>query len=127
MLEEYDEWLWLDNTVELLVPPSALLADWLADADLALPLHSFRDSVPAEAEGVLDTGRDEVTRVYEQLAGYLRRHPDRLDRNPHWTGLLARRRTSLACEAGGAPRDLGGRATRAPIRKPRPPLGGREP
>lgn len=98
-LEEYDEWLWVDNTVDLLVSPEQILDDWLANTDLALPAHSHRTSVLEEAEAVLDAGRDDFVRVYEQIAAYLRHHPDRVEANPHWTGMLARRRTPVVTAA----------------------------
>ena len=99
VLETYDETLWLDNTVELLAPPEAILDDWLADADIALPLHSFRSSVLDEAEAVLDAGRDDYVRVYEQLSVYLRTAPAAVEANPHWTGMLARRHGTAVREA----------------------------
>ena len=99
VLETYDETLWLDNTVELLVPPEEIFDDWLAGADLALPLHSYRASVVDEAEAVLELGRDDYVRVYEQMSVYARTSPDALEANPHWTGMLARRPGPVAQEA----------------------------
>ena len=90
-LAEYQETLWVDNTVELRRPPEQLLDLWLQEADVAAPLHSYRTSVLAEAEAVLDAGLDDFARVYEQVSHYVRQRPDALDENPHWTGMLARR------------------------------------
>ncbi len=98
-LDEYDETLWVDNTVELLVPPEQILDDWLDGADVALPLHSYRASVLDEAEAVLDGGRDDYVRVYEQLSVYLRTAPAAVEENPRWTGMLARRRLPIVREA----------------------------
>jgi len=95
VLDGYDETLWLDNSVALLAAPEAILDDWLAGADVALPLHSYRESVIDEAEAVLNAGRDDYVRVYEQLSVYLRTRTTAMARNPHWTGMLARRRTQL--------------------------------
>lgn len=92
-LDEYDETLWIDNTVELRKAPDDLFDAWLADADVAAPLHSYRLSVLAEAEVVIDTGLDDFARVYEQMTHYLADGDDRVQENPHWTGMLARRRT----------------------------------
>ncbi len=94
LLEGYEETLWLDNTVELTTAPDDLFDLWLADADVAAPLHSYRLSVLAEAEVVIDTGLDEFSRVYEQLTHYLSDGEEWVHENPHWTGMLARRRTS---------------------------------
>lgn len=99
VLDEYDETLWLDNTVALKRAPDELFDTWLADADVAAPLHAFRSSVLAEAEAVLDSGLDDFTRVYEQMATYLALDAEALEQNPHWTGMLARRRTPATQEA----------------------------
>lgn len=92
VLDGFDETLWIDNTVALSVPPDELFDTWLADADVAAPLHSYRTSVLAEAEVVIDSGLDEFSRVYEQVSHYLAQGRVGVDDNPHWTGMLARRR-----------------------------------
>lgn len=94
-LDEYDETLWVDNTVALTKAPDALFDDWLSEVDVAAPLHSYRTSVLAEAEAVIDGGLDDYARVYEQVAHYLMDGGDVLEENPHWTGILARRRTPV--------------------------------
>ena len=93
LLEDFDETLWVDNTVALRRPPDELFDQWLGDADVAAPLHSYRSSVLAEAEAVIDAGLDDFSRVYEQLTHYLATGAGVLEENPHWTGMLARRRT----------------------------------
>lgn len=94
-LDDYDETLWVDNTVALTRAPDALFDDWLSDADVAAPLHSYRTSVLAEAEAVIEGGLDDYARVYEQVAHQLMDGGDVLEENPHWTGMLARRRTPV--------------------------------
>ncbi|MDR7255327.1 hypothetical protein J2X46_004329 [Nocardioides sp. BE266] len=98
-LAAYDETLWIDNTVALNRPPDDLFDEWLADADVAAPLHSFRTSVLGEAEAVIDSGRDDFARVYEQLTHYLATDAALLEENPHWTGMLARRHTAATAAA----------------------------
>lgn len=95
VLDDYDETLWVDNTVALVKAPDDLFDDWLSDADVAAPLHSYRTSVLAEAEAVIDGGLDDFTRVYEQVAHHLMDDSGVLEENPHWTGMLARRRTPV--------------------------------
>jgi hypothetical protein len=95
VLDKYDETLWVDNTVALTRPPDDLFDDWLSDADVAAPLHSYRTSVLAEAEAVIDAGLDDYARVYEQIAHQLMEGGEVLEENPHWTGMLARRRTPV--------------------------------
>ena len=53
----------------------------------------------AEAEAVLDAGLDDFARVYEQLAHYVAVDGEVLETNPHWTGMLARRRTGATSAA----------------------------
>lgn len=99
-LEEFDQTLWVDNTVALTAPPDDLFDLWLGEGvDVAAPLHSYRSSVLAEAEAVLDAGLDDFARVYEQLTHYLSDGADVLEGNPHWTGMLARRRTHATARA----------------------------
>jgi hypothetical protein len=92
-LAGYDRSLWVDNALELGAPPETFVGEWLAHADVAAPMHTFYPTVLAEAEASIDLGKDDHLRVFEQLAHYLRMTPGSLDANPHWTALLARRRT----------------------------------
>ena len=98
-LDDYDETVWVDNTVALKQPPDELFDTWLADADVAAPLHSFRRSVLSEAEAIIDGGLDDFARVYEQMTHYLATNAAVLEENPHWTGMLARRRTEASASA----------------------------
>jgi hypothetical protein len=41
-LLNYDQTLYIDNSVRLKVDPSTILDAWLANAELAMPEHSFR-------------------------------------------------------------------------------------
>lgn len=98
-VDEYDQTLWIDNTVELLRPPDELFDDWLEHADVAAPLHSYRNSVLGEAEAVINAGLEDFARVYEQITHYLAMHPDRVEQNPHWAGIVARRRGDVTTAA----------------------------
>lgn len=91
-LEDYDELLWIDNTVELRADPDAILADWLSGSDLAVPLHSFRSSVLAEFSAVLELGYDDPGRLHEQLWHYASERAEALELPALWTGMFARRR-----------------------------------
>lgn len=98
-LDRFDETLWIDNTVLLKAPPEEILTSWLADHQIALPRHSYRASVIAEVEAVIDAGRDDPARLYEQLLTYLRHHPEVMHRPPMWTGMMARRNTDAVRSA----------------------------
>lgn len=93
LLTEYDESLWIDNSVLLKQSPEELLEAWLSETDLALPRHSYRDSVLAEFDIVATQGYDDPSRVYEQLIHYSTIEPDVLTEVPYWTAILARRHT----------------------------------
>lgn len=94
LLSDYDETLWIDNSVRLRVTPEVLLADWLTDSDLAIPNHGWRTSVMGEFDAVAADGYDDPSRVYEQLIHYSTILPATLHETPYWTALLARRRTA---------------------------------
>lgn len=93
-LEEFDEWLYIDNTVTLLSTPSEILAVFLAEHDLAIPTHSFRETVADEFDEVRAAHLDSDERVVEQLAHYEINYPTILTSKPLWSGILARRNTS---------------------------------
>lgn len=90
-LRGYTETLYVDNSVTLKVPATELIGEWLADADIAIPLHSYRDTVADEFAAVVRHSLDELPRIIEQFDHYaLSGIPiDRL--KPYWTGLIARR------------------------------------
>jgi hypothetical protein len=92
-LSSFDETIWLDNRVTLTSSPDDLLDDFLAEADVGLFEHSFRDTVLDEFSAVADGGYDDPARVYEQLIHYAETVPGVLEEKPLWTGLIARRQT----------------------------------
>lgn len=93
VLTGYDRSLWVDNAVELTELPETFVDDWLKDADVAAPVHTYYRTLLEEAEASIEHGKDDHLRVFEQLAHYLRAWPQAVEANPHWTALLARRRT----------------------------------
>jgi hypothetical protein len=92
-LDAYDETLWIDNRVSLRVPPEQILDSWLADTDLGLPTHSYRETILDEFQAVVEGGFDDPARVSEQLLHYSQNYPEVLDDRPVWTAILARRNT----------------------------------
>jgi F0F1-type ATP synthase membrane subunit b/b' len=92
-LDGFDETLYIDNSVSLRSDANTLLDEWLANADVAIPLHSFRRSVAAEFAEVVATGLDDAQRVYEQFDHYAATQPEVLDARPLWSGMIARRPT----------------------------------
>jgi len=94
-LDEYDEWLYIDNTVRLTVSPNEILDQWLKDSDLAIASHSFRESTRLEFEMVQSVDLDSYERLEEQLQHYQESFAALLDDRPLWTGIIARRPTPL--------------------------------
>ena len=94
LLDQYDEWLYIDNTVRLLKPPSYILDEFLKDCDLAIPTHSHREDVLEEFAVVKDHGLDSRERLEEQRLHYEEFSPSPLREQPLWTGIIARRPTS---------------------------------
>lgn len=100
LLEEASETLWIDNRVELMADPAAILADWLQECDATFVEHSFRDTLFDEFTAVADRGLDDTTRVWEYLLHTSESHPRLLEARPLWTGIIARRRTPLVAQFG---------------------------
>jgi hypothetical protein len=93
LLNQYEETIWVDNRVSLLGDPHAAFDELLADCDLFIFVHSFRDIVIDEFEAVVAGGYDDPGRVYEQLLHYSEIAPEVLNERALWTGFLPRRMT----------------------------------
>lgn len=92
VLPEYDESLYIDNTVLLTVDPAELFEKFLPEGTvMALPEHDFRDTVRDEFREVVLQGKEAAWVRDEQLDHYLRTDPEMLDLVPLWTGLMLRR------------------------------------
>ena len=105
LLDGYDETLWVDNRVEILIDPSDLLADWLSKADLSMPSHSYRETVIDEFVAVIEGGFDDPSRPQEQLFHYLAHDAEALQERPFWTAIIARRTTPEVARAMARWRD----------------------
>ncbi|RNL62576.1 DUF616 domain-containing protein [Nocardioides marmoriginsengisoli] len=92
-LDEYDETLWIDNRIVLSEDPAVILDEVLADADLAVIHHSYRETVVAEFDEVTRAGLDDPARIYEQLIHYAESKQHVLDLRPYWGAFIARRWT----------------------------------
>jgi hypothetical protein len=95
MLDQYDEWLYIDNTVRLLQTPSSILDEFLKGCDLAIPNHCHRSDLRAEFRVVQESCLDGFERIEEQLFHYEEHFPSSLNERPLWTAIIARRPTDL--------------------------------
>jgi Protein of unknown function (DUF616) len=93
LLDSYDTTLYVDNSVRLKVPAGTILDRWLEDpnVDIALPLHSYRETVLDEFDELIESRYDDPARLYEQLVQYSEDHAESLNSRPYWTAIVARR------------------------------------
>lgn len=98
LLAGYDESLWIDNSVLLRDTPDSILDNWLAEADIAIPRHSYRKTVIGEFDAVATDGYDDPARVYEQLIHYSSLRAETMQEHPYWTALVARRHIPVVDE-----------------------------
>ena len=89
-LPEFDCSLYIDNSVLLVEPPERLVEQFALDRGIALAQHSFRETVLDEFLEVARLGKDDQSRVFEQLNHYSLECPEVLDEKPLWTGLMLR-------------------------------------
>ncbi len=92
-IDTFAETLWIDNTVLLTADPNDILDEWLSEADLAIPTHSFREKVDDEFAVVTSSALDDPARILEQRTHYARYSPGALDAPVLWTGIIARRQS----------------------------------
>lgn len=94
VLDEFERSLWIDNRIILKSDPVDLIDELLMNNDIALPVHSYRDSVEDEFSAVLKSGFDRPEVVREQYDCLLGHAPSVLREVPYWTAIIARRRGS---------------------------------
>lgn len=90
LLGEYDQWLYIDNTVRLKVQPEEILDQWLVDADWAALNHDAHEDMWREFEANREMSKDTASRIDEQLNDYSIHYKDVLDQRPVWNGMFAR-------------------------------------
>lgn len=98
LLEEFDQWLYIDNTVKLKQTPEAILEEWLVDADWAALSHDANSTLWDEFEANRKLNKDTTERIDEQLNDYIAFHREVLDHHPLWNGIFARRNTAEVAE-----------------------------
>lgn len=99
-LPDYDESLYIDNSVLLTRPPEALFADLLPDdSPMAVLTHSFRGPVREEFAAVVKRKREIDIICAEQLAHYEQTAPAALADQTLWAGILLRRHGDPAVQA----------------------------
>ena len=98
ILANYDETLYLDNSVVLKADPCDVLDDWLSDCDVAMPLHSYHETLINEFDAVVEHQLDSPARVSEQRSHYTEWFPGTLTGRAVWTAIIARKNTSAVHE-----------------------------
>jgi hypothetical protein len=89
-LAPYDRSLYIDNAVILEETPEKIIAHYGWGGGLAVPTHSFRESVMDEFMEVARLGYDDQSRIFEQLNHYLSYGESTLAERPFWAGILLR-------------------------------------
>ena len=99
-LPEFDESLYIDNTVLLTAPPEQVFDALLpVDTSMALFAHSFRGPVREEFEAVVRGRRDIDIICAEQFEHYERLAPEVLESQTLWGGFMLRRHHDPALRA----------------------------
>jgi len=89
-LPEFDQSLYIDNSVRLTSPPEDLFAAADLSSGICLPLHSFHASLLDEFAAVARDQLDDPARIAGQLAEYMENHPDLLAAPLFWMGMMLR-------------------------------------
>jgi hypothetical protein len=93
LLDQFDETLYLDNSVTLKANPTEILDTWLRDSEIAIPSHSFHATLNDEFDAVIEQQLDSPTRISEQRDHYTASHASSLTSAPNWTAIIARKAT----------------------------------
>jgi hypothetical protein len=90
LLAEFDQSLYIDNSVLLRLPPEQIFEAVDLAAGMALPVHSFRESLRDEFAIIAEEKIDDPRRVAEQLQHYEAAFPQVLAGPVCWGGLMLR-------------------------------------
>jgi hypothetical protein len=89
-LPDFDESLYIDNSVLLTQKPEDIFARHFPASGIGVPAHSYRASTLDEFLEVARLGFDDQHRVFEQLNHYTLDCPEVLAEPPYWTAILLR-------------------------------------
>lgn len=90
-LARYDQWLWVDNRIQLVSDPNPLFESMPGSSDLALLSHDHRGTVGEEFEAVIRNALDGPYRVRELQQLIKNTAPEVLGQAP-WAGSMILRR-----------------------------------
>ena len=99
VLPEFAQSLYIDNSVVLKQPPERLFEVADLSNGLAVPAHSFRNTVLEEFHEVAAGGLDDPSRIAEQLLHYQESCPQVLREAPVWAAILLRDHNAPAMRA----------------------------
>jgi hypothetical protein len=89
-LPEFDESLYIDNSVVLKVAPEEIFESVDLSAGLSIPVHSHRESILDEFARVASLQLDDPARIAEQLGHYTTENPELLQEKPFWCAIMLR-------------------------------------
>ncbi len=90
LLPEFDQSLYIDNSVLLRQAPEDIFAAADLGAGICLPRHSFQLTLLDEFAAVAEHALDDPARVAEQLAHYMAAFPGLLAQAPFWGAVMLR-------------------------------------
>ena len=91
-LEDYDYWIYIDASIEMLISPKTAIHKYLKDHDIAALKHPWRDCVYSEMKECLRLGVADWDLSHEQAKYYRRlRYPEHHGLSEN--GVLLRRNT----------------------------------
>jgi hypothetical protein len=90
VLPEFDNSLYIDNSVLLKVDPEEIFNAVDLSSGLSLPAHSYRETILDEFDRVSSERLDDPLRIAEQLEHYSANHPEILQQQPYWNAIMLR-------------------------------------
>jgi len=91
LLNEFEEIMWVDNSVQLKPNAFTLFDFYLKNNDLAIPVHSFRENLKDEFMEVLNKGIDDPSILLTQMSKYHNENNEILRSKVYWTGIILKR------------------------------------
>jgi hypothetical protein len=97
-LNEFEEIMWVDNSVQLKPNAFTLFDVYLKNNDLAIPVHSYRENLKDEFMEVLNLGFDDPSILLTQMTKYHNENNEILRSKVYWTGIILKRNNLIIKE-----------------------------
>lgn len=95
ILNEFEEIMWVDNTVKIKSDAIKLFDIYLKNNDLVILNHSYRNALKDEFIEILNLGYDDPFIILKQMTDYHKESNELLRSKVYWTGIMLKKNNAV--------------------------------